>query len=219
MNKEIKDELKKLTKPDKAIIGKMMSYLYTRSINQYELKNMHTEIVGMAAEGAIRGEKLENICGPDYKKFCDDLSANCLHKSRFEVFLEVVMILSLTFTILLPLMYLNDFLINRPDQVNSFIISIKASEFFAVSLVPAFGGGLGALFYQRNSFARNGKALLLYILFYFVTYFILRVFSKTLLHGEITIDILYTAIVTVTVFLFSSFIKKAVAEARMKAKQ
>ena len=219
MNKEIKDELKKLTKPDKAIIGKMMSYLYTRSINQFELKNMHTEIVGMAAEGTIRGEKLENICGPDYKKFCDDLSANCLHKSRLEVFLEVVMILSISFAILLPFMYLNDFLINRPEQVSSFIISIKASEFFGISLVPAFCGGFGALFYQRNSFARNGKALLLYILFYFVTYFILRVLSGTFLHGEITINVLYTAIVTVAVFLCSLFVKRAVAEARMKDKQ
>ena len=219
MNREIKDELKKLTKPDKAIIGKMMSYLYTRSINQFELKNMHTEIVGMAAEGAIRGEKLENICGPDYKKFCDDLSANCLHKSRLEVFLEVVMILSISFAILLPFMYLNDFLINRPEQVSSFIISIKASEFFGISLVPASCGGFGALFYQRNSFARNGKALLLYILFYFVTYFILRVLSGTFLHGDITIDVLYTAIATVGVFVFSLFVKRAVAEARMKAKQ
>ena len=92
MSREIRTELKKLNKADRAVIDKMMSYLYTRSINQFELKNMQAEIVGMAAEGALRGEKLETVCGPDYKKFCDELSANCLHKSKFELFLEVVMI-------------------------------------------------------------------------------------------------------------------------------
>ena len=72
MSREISNELKKLTKADKVIINKMMSYLYTKSINQFELKNMQAEIVGMAAEGALRGESLEAICGPDYKKFCDE---------------------------------------------------------------------------------------------------------------------------------------------------
>lgn len=54
MSREISNELKKLTKADKVIINKMMSYLYTKSINQFELKNMQAEIVGMAAEGALR---------------------------------------------------------------------------------------------------------------------------------------------------------------------
>jgi len=219
MSREIRTELKKLTKADRAVIDKMMSYLYTRSINQFELKNMQAEIVGMAAEGALRGEKLETVCGPDYKKFCDELSANCLHKSKFELFLEVVMILSMTCAILLPFIYFTELFFGDPGQVNGILLSFEAGKLFGMLLVPAFCGGLGVLFYQRNSFARKGKALLLYILFYFVTYFILRVLSEIFLHGEITINVLYTSIVTVAVLLFSFLMKKTIAAARMKAKQ
>jgi len=219
MSREIRDELKKLTGADKVIINKMMSYLYTRSINQYELKNMQAEIVGMAAEGALRGEKLDTVCGPDYKKFCDELSANCLHKSKFELFLEVVMILSLTYAILLPFIYFTVLFLRDPGQVNGILLSFEYGDLFGLLLVPTFCGGLGVLFYQRNSFAGKGKALLLYMLFYFVTFFILRVLSGIFLHGEITINVLLAAIVTVAAFLFSFLIKRAIAAARMKAKQ
>jgi len=219
MSREIRDEMKKLSKADKAVINKMMSYLYTRSINQFELNNMQAEIVGMAAEGALRGETLETVCGPDYKKFCDDLSANCLHKSKFELFLEVVMILSLTYAILLPLAYLTVLFLRDPGQVNGFLLSFEAGKLFGLLLVPAFCGGLGILIYQRNSFARKGKALLVYSLFYIVTYFILRVVSEMIFHGEITINVLIPAIVTVAAFLLSFLTKRAIASARMKAKE
>ncbi len=219
MSREIRNERKKLTKADRAVINKMMSYLYTRSINQFELKNMQAEIVGMAAEGALRGEKLETVCGPDYKKFCDELSANCLHKSKFELFLEVVMILSLTCAILLPFIYFTALFLRDPGQVNGILLSFDYRDLFGLLLVPAFCGGLGVLFYQRNSFAGKGKALLLYILFYFVTYFILRVLSEIFLHGAITINVLYAAIVTGAVLLFSFLMKRSVAATRMKAKQ
>ena len=219
MSREIRNELKKLSKADKAVIDKMMSYLYTRSINQFELKNMQAEIVGMAAEGALRGEKLETVCGPDYKKFCDELSANCLHKSKFELFLEVVMILSLTCAILLPFIYFTEMIFGDSGQLSGLRLSFEAGKLFGMLLVPAFCGGLGVLFYQRNSFAGKGKALLLYILFYFVTYFILRVLSEIFLHGEITINVLYTSIMIAGMLLLSFLVKRAVASARMKAKQ
>jgi len=180
---------------------------------------MQAEIVGMAAEGALRGEKLDTVCGPDYKKFCDELSANCLHKSKFELFLEVVMILSLTYAILLPFIYFTVLFLRDPGQVNGILLSFEYGDLFGLLLVPTFCGGLGVLFYQRNSFAGKGKALLLYMLFYFVTFFILRVLSGIFLHGEITINVLLAAIVTVAAFLFSFLIKRAIAAARMKAKQ
>lgn len=219
MTNEIRDELKKLSKADKAIINKMMSYLYTRSINQFELKNMRAEIVGMAAEGALRGETLEDICGPDYKKFCDELSANCLHKTKREVFLEVVMILSLTCAIILPFAYLNEFIIGGPGAISGWVHTFEAGKLFGILLVPAFCGGLGALFYQSRSFSKKGRTLLLYILFYIITYFVLRVLSEVFLRGEITINLLYASIVTTAVFLFSFLVKRAIASARMKAKQ
>ena len=219
MSREIRDEMKKLSKADKAVISKMMSYLYTRSINQFELNNMQAEIVGMAAEGALRGEKLETVCGPDYKKFCDELSANCLHKSKIELFLEVVMILSLTFAILLPFIYFSERFLGDPGKVNGFLLSFEAGKLFGFLLVPAFCGGFGILIYQRNSFARKGKALLVYSLFYIVTYFILRVVSEMIFHGEITINVLIPAIVTVAAFLLSFLTKRAIASARMKEKE
>ena len=219
MSMEIRDELRKLPKSDKVIIGKMMSYLYSKSINQFELKNMHAEIVGMAAEGALRGEKLETICGPDYKKFCDDLSENCLHKSKLEVFLEVVMILSLCFSISLTFVYLLEILLENPAQWNGFLLTIDANKFFGILLVPALCGGLGTLFYQRNSFSKPGKTILLYSLFYLVSYFILRVLSDIFFKGEITIHALFLTITSVAVFLLSFLIKRAVATAGMKRKQ
>lgn len=215
---EITDEIKRLSKADKVIIGKMMTYLYTRSINQFELKNIHAEIVGMAAEGALRGESLEAICGPDYKKFCDDLSANCLHKTRLEVFLEIVMIVSITFSIILMFVYWLDFLFENPEQLNGFMLTLDANSLFGL-LVPAFCGGLGAFLFQRNSFSKKSKTLLLYSIFFFVSYFILRFLSDIFFQGEITINILYITIITFATFLFSFFIKRAVAMARMKAKQ
>lgn len=216
---EIKDEIKKLSKEDKIIIGKMMSYLYTKSINQFELKNMHAEIVGMAAEGALRGEKLENICGPDYQKFCDDLSANCLHKTKREIILEVIMILSISFAIILPLPLLMDVLLGDPVRMNGFVMSIESRQLIGMTLVPAFCGGIGSLYYQRNAFTRQGKVLFLYFLFYMVTYFILRILSDIFIKGEIRINILLTTIVTIAIFLFSLFVKRAIAAARMKSKQ
>lgn len=205
MSREISNELKKLTKADKVIINKMMSYLYTKSINQFELKNMQAEIVGMAAEGALRGESLEAICGPDYKKFCDELSANCIHKRKLELFLEVVMILSLTFALLLPIMYLMELFLGYPGHVNGVLLSFESAKLFGIVLVPAFCGGFGVLIYQRNSFAKKGKAFLLYSLFYFVAYFILRVISEMIFHEEITINVLIAAIVTVGLFLYNPF--------------
>lgn len=219
MSMEIRDEIRKLSKPDKMIIGNMMSYLYTKSINQFELKNMHVEIVGMAAEGALRGEKFETICGPDYKKFCDDLSENCLHKSKLEVFLEVVMILSLCFSIILPLVFLSVMLAVNPEQWNGFVLSFEASKFFGILLVPALCGGLGSLYYMRNSFSKQGRTLLIYSLLYLVSYFILRVLSDVFFQGEITINFLHLTIISVAILLLSFFIKRTVAAARMKTKQ
>lgn len=219
MSKEIRSELKKLSRTDKAVIGKMMSYLYSKSINQFELENMHAEIVGMAAEGALRGESLEMICGPDYKKFCDELSANCLHKSKREVFLEVAMILSITCAIVLSFVYSTEFLFDSSGQFHGFLLSVEGSKLLGMSLVPAFCGGLGTLFYMRNSFSRKGRTLVLYILLYFVTYFCLRILTDVFFGGEITINVILAAIVTIAVFLFSIFTKKAIASSRMRAKQ
>ena len=203
MSREISNELKKLTKADKVIINKMMSYLYTKSINQFELKNMQAEIVGMAAEGALR-ENLSKQSAVPIKKFCDELSANCIHKRKLELFLEVVMILSLTFALLLPIMYLMELFLGYPGHVNGVLLSFESAKLFGIVLVPAFCGGFGVLIYQRNSFAKKGKAFLLYSLFYFVAYFILRVISEMIFHEEITINVLIAAIVTVGCFLAPS---------------
>lgn len=63
------------------IITDMVVYLHSSDLCEYDIEIIRKDLMGMALEAQLRGEKFSNVIGEDYKSFCNKLISSGDRKS------------------------------------------------------------------------------------------------------------------------------------------
>ncbi len=92
IRKENSEQEKSLFKDNGSILTDMVVYLHSSDLCEYDIEMIRKDLIGMALEAQLRGEKFSDVIGEDYKGFCDQLMVIGDRKSLYEKALEVLFV-------------------------------------------------------------------------------------------------------------------------------
>ena len=208
--------LKELNRENKRVLTKMMQYLYARALNQIVYKEVRADLAAMPLENQERGGTSEDVFGKDYKAFCDDLVKNSPHKTIKEIVLEFVMILSLAFAIMLPIILLGEtFFPSEGNRVDGWTNFCNWNLVVNV-LVCGSLGGFGSLYMQRNAFGNKSKVLTIYFIGYMLIGVALMMWLSHLYNGFVSINVLAFTPILAAIGVLAFVLKRKIAHTKLE---
>lgn len=196
---------KELRDYDNVVLTDIIVYLHSSSLHEYDIEVMRKELIGMALEAQIRGEKLSDIIGEDYKSFCDELMKSGSTRTRYDMILESMYIIISGIIILFVIELIFSPSIIKMVTKGNFDMPISLG--FLVSTAAIVGGAYGILWYiTKNSFELTGKTSLKLKVSFVIVYaaiFAAVVFCKVKLNNNVifTVNGLYTLSFLIVGFL------------------
>ncbi len=166
--REISRIRRQLNSKNKSVLGKVVNYIYAHGVNTIVWKEIRVDLARMLLESQKRGEDSESVIGSDYKAFCDDLIENCPRKTSIDVVIELLFIIGISVSIIVPMIY---FCGKISPSINSYVDGVfyyASLRGFSLLIAGAFGGGIGSFLTQKYAFSK--KRIILNILLYLVTY-------------------------------------------------
>ncbi|MBF4695808.1 DUF1129 domain-containing protein [Fusibacter ferrireducens] len=184
--REISRIRRQLNRENKNILGKVVNYIYANGVNTIVWKEIRLDLAGMLLENQKRGEDPEAVIGSDYKAFSDDLIENCPRKKPIDMIVEILFIIGMSVSIIVPLIYFFGHLTPSIDHYVERGIYYVTPRSFSLLLAGAFGGGIGS--FASHKYAFNKKSMVIYIVLYLLSYVIVSVVVSYYLRQNMTHD-------------------------------
>lgn len=141
---------KKISKESEEIYTDMIVYLRFSDITLLQQELVRSDLIQMIIDGEERGENIEEILGGDYKKICDEIITAFPPKTKKDKFLQSVSIFTMSFSIILLIYFLSQFIPNLIQGSNQGTFDFRASYFIIFPL-------LGLVVYFSIKFISNVK--------------------------------------------------------------
>ncbi|GAU79319.1 hypothetical protein [Fusibacter sp. 3D3] len=170
---------RQLNKKNKSVLGKLTNYIYANGINTIVLKEVQLDLAGMLLESQERGQESEIVIGDNYKAFCDALIESCPRKKPIDVMVEIIFIIGIAISIIVPMIYFWGKLNPSIEQYVEGSLFYVSPRSFSILLAGAFGGGVGSFVSHKYAFSR--KRMILYILLYLIAYTVISLLALTFL--------------------------------------
>jgi len=91
---------KLLNVENRTALMEMVVYLRAANISDYQVELVRQDLLDMALRSQSRNEPLSGVIGSSYQSFCDEIIRNVEHRAIMQNFIQWLMILSLSFSIL-----------------------------------------------------------------------------------------------------------------------
>jgi len=207
---------KELNSKNKKILTKMLQYLDSRALNEIVYNEVRADLASMLLENQKRGGTSDEVFGNDYKAFCDDLVKNSPRKCAFEILLELVIFLLLSFAVILPLLFLGDTIFLTDDNRVEGLTVICNWHTFAIMLFGSSLSGFGSLYIQRNAFGNKIKVYTIYFIGCILIGAILITLLSHLYNGLVCVNVFICTPILVVLCVLAVAVKGKIAQARLK---
>lgn len=161
----------KLNRKNKKIFSKLSKYIYANGINSNIWNEVRLDIASMLLESQMRGSEAKEVIGDDYKKFCNDLIANCPRKKVSDVIIEILMITTLCLFFIIPLLYLRAKFFTKDDIFMDGMLYNGSVSSISFMLSSMFVGSIGSFFSQKMVLIKKRWPLVVFI--WFASYMLL----------------------------------------------
>lgn len=151
----MKPDIRKLTIENHALYAKMSNYLFEKRLARTDYNRVLEDIYNMLIGAQERGEAAESLFPDGYKKFLDDVAANCSKQKWYESLLSVVFwaLCIMVVIVLFKTFYVHIWPENG-EQITGVNAYIKLSGLLAAMLASAIGS-LAAILHHIFSFGKQ----------------------------------------------------------------
>ncbi|QZY56135.1 hypothetical protein [Crassaminicella profunda] len=193
------------------IITDMVVYLQSSDLCEYDIEIMRKDLIGMALEAQLRGEKLSNVIGEDYKSFCNELILSGDIKSTKKKILNCLF----GVTVVIGFMFILEiFMYSCTSPKDTLKFHMPITWGFILSTLLIIVAGYGILkFIAKNSFKLSDKystrAINLFGISFIMTFCIIGLVKYFLRNSVIgTINYLYALIILLVTLAVIKWVNK-----------
>ena len=193
------------------VITDMVVYLHSSDLCEYDIEIIRKDLIGMALEAQLRGEKFKHVIGEDYKSFCNELIESGDRKSTREKILNNLFIIIIVVGSALILEIVSYLVLSSKDMLE-FHMPITWGFMLSTLLITVAGYGT-IIFITKNSFKLSDedsrRTINLFGISYFMTFSIIGIIKYFFRNSVIgTINYVYPLIILAVTLIVIKLLNK-----------